>query len=621
MKLSTSILILSALILYQSIGGAHMAHDIYTASNYKDVRVSDLSINLDLRMDDKLFTGFVDLSIDNPKKLLELIVDTRALEINKVKIQTEHNSFQDTDYELMPVHDIKGRGLRIAIKPNTKVVRVFYSTTHESKGIDWISPALTSTKKNMVVTQFQAIHARNFVPCQDTPANKIKYKAKINLLTADDDENYRVIMAADKRVRVKDREFEFELTIPIPTYLIALNAGVFEERIVSERVSVFAEPSIVDKAAKEFSQAEEMIVAAEELFGPYDWHRFDIIVQPNSFSYGGMENPTLTSIGPTVIAGDKSLVSVIAHELAHSWSGNKVTNATWNDFWINEGTTMYVERLIMERLRNSDYRDMDIILGQKVLVDNIAEVTKEDGPQFTRLSLDLNDSFDPDDAVSFIPYEKGFNFWLALEQKYGKPAVVGFLKEYFLNNAWSTMTSEKLKELIVKHDNFHGATEVDIDDWMLGEGLPKSGLPVVKSALLDTVDKFLADVTDKATYEKHKEIAESFDTKQWCYLLRHAKNLSGDILTDLSKDFSLLSKNDEVRFEFFQRIISAKKYDDFSTEISNFVKRVGRVKYVKPIYIALKNNDLKDVAEQLFEDNRPRKNAITNGAIMRCLTK
>ena len=263
---------------------------------------------------------------------------------------------------------------------------------------------------------------------------------------------------------------------------------MFEEIEISNRVKVIAEPSMVKKAAWEFEDAEKMVKEAEGLFGDYVWGRFDIFVMPPSFSYGGMENPTMTFIGPTVVNGDKSLVSVIADELAHSWAGNLVTNENWEHFWANEGTTMYLERLIIEALYGTPHRDMDIMLGQKILHDDIKEICTHQNASLTRLKLKLKNDFHPDDSVSFIPYEKGFNFWLALEQAYGKKAVLEFLRSYFKKYAFQSVTTKMIAESIRAWPAFDGATKIDLKSWLKGENIPVSGLPLVKSELLEQVD-------------------------------------------------------------------------------------------------------------------------------------
>lgn len=595
--------------------------DIHTQSNYRDVPVRHMSMHLTLHMNEKIFYGYVDLQIENSLAQSSLILDTKSLVIVSTAIgSSTASNLVNVAHTLRENQPVLGQALEIPIEPTTRLVRVHYQTTEKSVGLDWIAPNLTSDHFPMVVTQFQAINARTFVPCQDTPANKITYDATIALKSDIDDKRMKVLMAADQRKKNADGTYSFAITKPIPTYLIALAAGVFEERKISDRVSVFAEPSFVDKAAAEFNDAENMVATAERILGPYAWGRFDIFIMPPSFSYGGMENPTMTFIGRTVVAGDKSLVDVIAHELAHSWSGNYVTNRTWNDFWINEGTTMYIERLIVDELYGTRLKDLDIVLGQQILLDNMKDITqRQKHPELTKLHLNLSKTFDPDDAVSHVPYEKGFNFWLALEQAYGKDAVLKFLKDYFAQFAFGSCDTRQLHDLIEKSPHFDGAKKVDLDDWLYHEQKPKSGLPAVVSEAIQEAHNFIEQVNAQGLTKSALSLAKHFDTKQWCYVLRKLETLTSDHVIKLDGECSLLEKNDEVRYHFFVSAINAGLYHTYEQAIDSYLGNVGRVKYIAPIYIALEKNGLIKQARMLFEKHRMHNNLITNGYIMRSL--
>ncbi len=596
--------------------------DVHTHSNFNNVSVKHMSLMLTLDMNAKKFTGHVDLQIAQRADDDTLVLDTKSLIVHRAAISSGNaDELQSTTIRMGELDEVRGQAIIIEIEPDTKFVRVDYETTKDSAGIDWIAPELTGDKFPMVVTQFQAINARTFVPCQDTPAQKITYDASIKLVSNVTDSRMGVLMAAMEREELGDRRYRFTMPNPIPTYLIALAAGVFEERPISNRVSVFAEPSMVEKAAVEFEQAEAMVQAAESLFGDYDWKRFDIFIMPPSFSYGGMENPTMTFIGPTVVAGDKSLVDVIAHELAHSWSGNWVTNKNWNEFWINEGTTMYIERLIVALLYGEALKNLDIVLGQQILVDDIKKIAerKGQGPALTRLKLDLTAAFDPDDAVSHVPYEKGFNFWLALEQAYGQPEVVKFLIGYFQQYAMGVMDSATLKKLIVAHPGFDGAAKVDIDDWFYGEGLPKAGLPKIESDMINVVDKAVSRLKMSVNALSSLAEAHDFETKQWSYFLKTAHVMPIERVRELNEQFCLSKKNDEVRSNFYVFVIRSGAFKIYADEISQYLHGVGRVKYVGPIYEALTEVGLTDVAIELYQKHKAHNNHITNGAISRRL--
>lgn len=606
---------------------AYAKRDVHTQSNYDQIAIDHMSLNLDLHLDKKYFEGFVDLTLKYVATDLgeypSLILDTKGLNVSATKVSVDGEAWEDALFNFGPPQEVNGQLLTISLQKNTKMVRVFYQTTEKSEGLDWVGQELTRDKISpMVVTQFQAINARTFVPCQDTPASKITYDATIKLHSENLDPRLRVNMATDIRKDLGDRRYFFKISNKIPTYLIALNAGVFEEQAISDRVKIIAEPSMVKAAAWEFADAERMVAKAEELFGNYVWGRFDIFVMPPSFSYGGMENPTMTFIGPTVINGDRSLVDVIAHELAHSWAGNLVSNFDWNHFWINEGTTMYLERLIIEALYGAEHRDMDIVLGQKVLHDDIAEICTHQHENLTRLRLKLTDDFHPDDSVSYIPYEKGFNFWLALEQAYGKAEVLAFLKSYFQKFAFQSITTKMLEGEIKSWPTFDGAHKIDFDQWFKQPRTPQAGLPVVKSDLLDKADQRLHALmqTGLIAQEHHEEI-KAFHSKQWSYLLKSMKDAPLATFSYLNDNFELYKKNYEVRSSLLVRAIQSGHFQHFMPMIDSYLGEIGRLKYVRPIYLALIEKGHLEFAKMLFEKYKSRNNAITNGTIEKRLNK
>jgi leukotriene-A4 hydrolase len=181
--------------------------------------------------------------------------------------------------------------------------------------------------------------------------------------------------------------------------LIALTVGDLSFTSTGSRTGVYGEHEVVESAAHEFAEAEKMVEAAEDLYGPYLWRRFDILILPPSFPFGGMENPGLIFATPTLIAGDRSSVSVIAHELAHAWLGNLVTNATWSDSWLNEGFTTYIEYRIQERLYGKSRSEVEQVLAQQRLAEEMANLE----PRDQVLHIDL-DGRDPDCGATLVPY-------------------------------------------------------------------------------------------------------------------------------------------------------------------------------------------------------------------------
>jgi aminopeptidase N len=275
------------------------------------------------------------------------VLDTRDLDIQKAESSRDGSSWANALFSLAPPDKILGSALSITLPDDATRVRISYTTRPQASGLQWLDPPQTAGKKDpFLFTQSEAIHARSWIPLQDSPQVRITYRAHVRT-----PKNLMAVMSANNDLKAaRDGDYEFEMPQPIPSYLIALAVGDLFFAPISPRTGIWAEPPVVGKAAREFADLEAMIRAAEELFGPYHWDRYDVLVLPPSFPFGGMENPRLTFATPTVLAGDKSLVALVAHELAHSWAGNLVTNATWRDFWLNEGFTVYLERRIVEKV-------------------------------------------------------------------------------------------------------------------------------------------------------------------------------------------------------------------------------------------------------------------------------
>jgi aminopeptidase N len=345
-----------------------------------------------------------------------LDLDARRLFVSKV---TDLDGVLLT-WEALPGDDILGTPLRITVLPGTKGVRVEYHTAPDASALQWLEPSMTQgAKQPFLFSQCQAIHARSVVPCQDTPSIRITYRASLEVPEA----LVAVMAAAPKSesTTAGRRTFHFEMPQAIPPYLLAFAVGDLASKDLSPRSRVYAEPGLLASAAWEFAEVERQLNAAENLFGPYDWDRFDLLVMPPSFPYGGMENPRLTFLTPTLLAGDRSMVNVVAHELAHSWTGNLVTNTTAEHFWLNEGFTVFAERRILEALDGKEVAELHAALGRADLDDAVARFEKDGKPELTKLRTRL-DGIDPDEAFSVVPYEKGYLFLRALEAAAGREA-------------------------------------------------------------------------------------------------------------------------------------------------------------------------------------------------------
>ena len=388
------------------------------------------------------------------------MLDTRDLTIEKVTLGKEE---KPAAFSLSTANGVFGRKLSIAIDKNTALVNVYYQTSPQAAALQWLNPEQTAGKEQpFLFSQSEAILARTWLPCQDSPGIRFTYNATVTV-----PKGYLALMSAENPQQVNESgTYTFAQKKPIPAYLMAIAAGNIVFRSLGTRTGVYAEPATIEKAHYEFAQMQDMLVAAEKLYGPYEWGRYDVLVLPPSFPFGGMENPCLTFATPTVLAGDRSLVSLVAHELAHSWSGNLVTNATWNDFWLNEGFTVYFENRIMEAIEGPEYADMLTQIGRDDLAETMAEMGNTNPD--TQLKLKL-DGRNPDDGMTDIAYEKGFFLLKTIENAVGREKFDAFLKKYFADHAFKTSNTEDFlaylkKELFAGNEKAY--EQLHIEDWI-----------------------------------------------------------------------------------------------------------------------------------------------------------
>lgn len=568
-----------------------------------EVVMKHLSLDLTIDFDTKQLSGTATLDIDNLTSAERLILDTRDLEIRSVKL----GDGSATTFELGTAEGFMGSKLVIGIKPETKKVTVEYSTSPDAAALQWLSPEQTEGGEHpFLFTQSQAILARTWIPLQDSPGVKFTYDATIRC-----PEGLMALMSAENdTARHDDGVYKFTMPQPIPSYLMALAVGDLDFKSLGGNCGVFAEPSLVDRSAWEFADLSQMISSAEELYGPYAWGRYDLLVLPPSFPFGGMENPRITFATPTIIAGDRSLVALVAHELAHSWSGNLVTNATWNDFWLNEGFTVYFELRIMEKIYGKEYAEM---LAQLSLMD-LKETIEELGADSrdTHLYLDL-EGRDPDDGVTSIAYDKGCMLLTTIEHAVGREKWDAFLNRYFNEHAWGTMTTEQFlayldKELIKGDDSLKAA--INLDAWIYGPGLPDN-CPVINSTELQKADAAAKEF-------KNGSAASSVDTSgwtthHWLYFLRTiGPSLSVEQITDLDDTFGLTnSGNSEIQCEWYQLAINSG-YEKAYPAMRDFLMKVGRRKFLKPIYTQLaKTAEGKELALDIYRSARPGYHAVS----------
>jgi leukotriene A-4 hydrolase/aminopeptidase len=563
--------------------------DFHSYSNPHEVRVRHLDLDWDVNFDKKILKGTAVLIIDRINQQAPLVLDTRHLNIDKVETSAGSSKYAATKFNVGPTDSILGAPLTIQLPPNAKFVRVTYSTNPDASGLQWLEPAQTAGKKDpFMFTQSESIHARSWIPLQDSPFVRVTYTARVRT-----PRNLLAVMSAENTPDTpRDGDYSFRMPQAVPSYLIALAVGDLSFRSMGRRTGVYAEPSVAGKAAAEFSDTEKMIAATEKLYGPYRWGRYDLLVLPPSFPYGGMENPRLTFATPTVLAGDKSLVALVAHELAHSWSGNLVTNATWRDFWLNEGFTVYLERRILETVYGRSRAEMEAALGLRDLREEIA--TQEDRDEI--LHIDLTGR-NPDDGSTDIPYEKGALFLLHLEQTFGRTRFDQFLRNYFNHFAFQSITTEQFVSYL--HTNLIDkyptkAPGVPVDEWINQPGIPASAPNPTSTAF--------SKVAEQAKRWMRGEVKASaiptakWTTQEWLHFLRSLP-MTGETadvtlpfvldrqkMAELDQAFHLTkSGNSEIAFQWLMMSIK-NHYEAAYPRLEEFLMTIGRRKFIKPLY-------------------------------------
>lgn len=585
-----------------------MQVDSHTYANPEKGKINHLNLAIEVDFDEQIIHGEAKYSISNHQK--QIIFDTYDLIISAVSVDGK-----EIPFELGPKDAVKGQALIVPVEPTSSKVAIQYKTAKNAKALLWLTPEQTASKTHpFLFTQSQAILARSWIPIQDSPGIRFTYNAKVTV-----PEGMMAVMSAENdTLPHKNGVYEFEMKQAIPAYLMALAVGNLEFKAISERAGVFAEPNMIEKSVAEFNQVEDMIVAAEALYGPYVWERYDIIVLPPSFPFGGMENPRLTFATPTIIAGDQSLVSLIAHELAHSWSGNLVTNSTWNDFWLNEGFTVYFERRIMEAIEGKTYADMLEVLGYQDLVDEVTDIG-EKHPD-THLKLELKER-DPDEGMTDIAYEKGYFFLRMLENHVGRAKLDDFLRQYFKKYAFKVMDTEGFLNVLYTYfpSVKQQKEQLLIQEWIYGPGIPEN-CPVPSSIRFEQVDLALVQFTSTMTTENLS--TDNWSTHEWLYFLR---GLAQDITDEkklltavkrLDQAYALTeSGNNEILAAWFQLTIKAG-YAPANGRIRTFLIEVGRRKFLTPTYKALIEADSsKKWAQEIYELARPNYHSVATHTI------
>ncbi len=595
------------------------AEDFHSYANPGDVRVRHLDLDWDVLFDQKILKGTAILSIErvSQNRQAPLILDTRNLNIEKIEISPGGANYSETTFTVGPSDPILGAPLTIQLPERARRVRIRYSTNPDASGLQWLGPSQTAGKKDpFMFTQSEAIHARSWIPLQDTPQVRVTYAARVRT-----PRQLLAVMSAENDPRTpRDGDYQFRMLQPVPSYLIALAVGDLSFRPLGRRTGVYAEPPVVAKAAREFADTEKMVQATERLYGPYRWGRYDLLVLPPSFPFGGMENPRLTFATPTVLAGDKSLVSLVAHELAHSWSGNLVTNATWSDFWLNEGFTVYLERRILEAVYGRERAEMEAALGRHTLEDELA--TLDDRDEILHVYLKGRD---PDAGFTEVPYEKGALFLRHLEETFGRARFDRFLRGYFNHFAFQSITTGQMLDylkanLMDKYPTL--ATRVPVHEWINKPGIPASAPRPTSPAFSRVEDEAKRWLGNEIPASRIQ--ASKWSTHEWLHFLQSLPTATGPggvllsrkKMEELDQAFHLTqSGNSEIAFQWLLMSIR-NRYEPAYPRLEEFLTSIGRRKFIKPLYEELaKSPEGKERAMAVYRRARPTYHPIAVASI------
>jgi|TARA_R110000737_G_scaffold258784_1_gene267377 leukotriene-A4 hydrolase len=588
----------------------------HSYSNIKEVHTTHLHLDLDVDFDKKTIYGVARHEMKN-YGAKEAIFDIKGLKIQKVTLGHEPEAEIETNYVVGESDSILGEPLTVTLDSATTFVNIYYQTTEKSEALDWLDPEMTGGKKlPFLYSQGEAILTRSWIPLQDVPSNRITYSADVKV-----PKEMLALMSAENPVEKNEEGiYHFEMKQAIPSYLIAIAVGDLVYEKLGENCGVYSEPNLIDKCVYEFEELPLMIKSAEKLFGKYQWEQYDIVILPYSFPFGGMENPRLTFANPTLIAGDRSLVSVIAHELAHSWSGNYVTNKTWNDFWLNEGFTVYIENRIMEDLYGTEVADMLALIEFQELEIELKTIAAGPHPYDTHLKLFL-DGRNPDDGMTTVAYVKGAMFLKTLETRVGRANFDVFLKRYFKEYGFKTLTTEEFENFLREHLLNPMRIKFNLKEWLYEDGLP-SNCVKIESKRFNNIQALanklaLGEDIFKVKWKKDKIKREDYTTQEWLAFIRTLPDTlpQGTMaLIDKNLNFKACG-NSEIMAEWFVLGIQ-NNYKAVFPPMRKFLIKVGRRKFIEPIFEELvKNADNKVWAKDLYKTARNNYHYITRSTV------
>lgn len=573
--------------------------------------VKHLDLDIKVDFDKEQISGKAVWMIENKAGADEIVFDDSQLTISKVTLGKDE---KETTFKLGKVDKSLGQPLQVTIEENTEIVNIYYSTNKGAAALQWLNKQQTAGKQHpYLFTQSESIAARSWIPCQDSPGIRFTYNAHVTVPK----ELMALMSAENPQAKNTTGAYEFKQTKAIPSYLLALAVGDIAFKAVDNRTGVYAEPSVLNKAVYEFSDMGKMVSAAEKLYGPYRWGRYDLLILPPSFPFGGMENPNLNFITPTIIAGDRSLVNIICHELAHSWSGNLVTNKTWNDFWLNEGFTNYFERRIVEVLYGKNEAEMQEEFGRQALDEAVKDMA--DKPEDTHLKGNYKGR-NADEGTNDIAYEKGYFFLRTIESVVGRAKLDTFLRAYFDSHAFTSVSTEDFVDYLNKNlvkGNAELEKKIRVKDWVYGPGIP-SNIAFSKDlwkegGKYDEINGMVRIWLNNPMYNPNIFRQKVVTTNEKRYLLsRVPEKITFDQMDYLDLTFKFTaSNNTDIQLAWYVRAIK-NNYKVADKRIREYLIENGRMWHIIPIYKELLKTEAgRKKAMEIYKVARPNYHPMT----------
>ena len=588
-----------------------LSHDYFSFANSDQFVTSHIALDLTVDFELKELRGLATLSMQRlDPAATDIILDTRDLHIDGILVEGSEAAFEYSEDD-----PVLGQALKITLPEGLEqksdlLVTIHYKTDPGASALQWLPPELTAGGKHpFMFSQSQSIHARSWVPLQDTPSVRITYEASIH--TPD---NLLAVMSADNDpLTPRSGEYQFNMPQPIPSYLLAIAVGNIYFAPIGEQTGIYTEPEMLDASTFEFASTQKMLETASEIYGPYQWGRYDLLILPPSFPFGGMENPRLSFITPSVLAGDQSLVSLIAHELAHSWSGNMVSNDTWRDIWLNEGITSYLEARLMEVLFGEDQANEERVISYRDLLQGLTEIS----PAYQALAP-TERLGDPDESQGSLHYKKGQLFLETMEEAFGRDVFDPFLTGYFNHFAFQSISSEQfldyLDENLLKAQPGKFSRE-QAEQWLYQPGVP-DGARIPHSDTLDQAEQLAG------SWAVGEATVESIPMSAWSphaavhFINSLPTDLNDAQLGELDGSFGFSpTRNAEISRAWFIQVAKRRylpAYKAMETHLNNY----GRTRLIKPVYVALaKNGEDTELAHQLFEDAKSSYHPLTISSI------